>query len=48
MNLSNRQAHDIALFLRQFERIENIKIDANPETTRWLRIESRHPKYNKK
>lgn len=39
MNLGNRQAREIMSFLRQYERYANIKIDASPQTSTFMKME---------
>lgn len=41
MNLGNSDARHIASFLRQFEKARNIKIDADPHTSGFIKAEIR-------
>ena len=38
VELGNKDIHEISMFLRQFERSKNIRIDASPNASRFLKI----------
>jgi len=38
IDLGNEDMRHIQLFLRQFERSNNIKIDARPDASKWLKL----------
>ncbi len=45
IDLGDRDIREIASFLRKYERICNVKIDAHPETTPYLRVINRKYKF---
>lgn len=38
VNLGDADIHNIGLFLRRYERSRNIKVDATPQTSKFLRV----------